>query len=382
MRRLPVLVLLLVLLPILAAVSSPVTAQDTTARPNVLMIILDDLRHGDLEYMPNVRRHLVNGGTSYSRAYVTDPVCCPSRASILTGRYVHNHHVPTIPAGAAAFHSSGDDQSTIATWLSATGYRTAMIGKYFVTYPDGTNRRFVPPGWERWVADMRGGYYNYDVNMNRKLRSYGETPSDYSTDVESRNANATLAGFAAGTAPFFVYVTPKTPHSPATPAKRHLTARVREPKAPRLPSVNEADVSDKPTHMRENPSLTSREMSAIDAVHVNRQRALISADQMVSQLLSTLAKKGKLANTYVIFGSDNGYLLGEHRIEGKHVPYEKSISVPLVIRGPGIPAGATDDRLVSYTDLAATIADVTGATPRHALDGRSLRPLWDGTATT
>lgn len=173
-------------------------------------------------------------------------------------------------------------------------------------------------------------------------------------------------------------MTPKAPHGPADPAPRHRRALVPQAKAPRIPSYNEADVSDKPAYARTRPGFNGRRATELDRYHIARQRTLLSADAQIGTALGILQNRGVLDSTYVIFTSDNGYLMGEHRMEGKHVPYEGPISVPFVVRGPGVAAGVTDDRLVTLADLAPTIADLTGAASPANPDGRSLAPVLRG----
>lgn len=374
---------MLLLAPILLSLgSAPTVAGQAGSPPNVVLILLDDLDVRSVESMPNVRSLLAAEGTSFDHAFVTDPLCCPSRVSTLRGQYVHNHGVRLIPEAFKDFHRSGEE-STVATWLDDAGYRTALIGKYLVHYPDGAEPTFVPPGWDRWVASSRRnyGYFNYALNVDGEIVPFGREPEAYKTDVEARYAQTFLEDAAAAADPFFLYLSPEAPHGPVVPAPRHAKAEV-ESQAPRTAAYDEPDVSDKPQWVQDWPSIDEDRASELDRWHQQRLRTLMAADDLVGTLVDTLAATGALDNTYVIFTSDQGYLLGEHRIEGKGVPYEPAIRVPLIMRGPGVAAGATDDRLVTNADLAPTIAALAGVEPPAFVDGRSLLPLLTGPEPT
>ncbi|HWL89942.1 MAG TPA: sulfatase, partial [Actinomycetota bacterium] len=271
--------------------------------------------------------------------------------------------------GWPAFQASESD--TIATALDAAGYRTALIGKYLNGY--GGAGLYVPPGWDRWFAFAGGGaYYNYtifDDAAGPGPVSYGSRPKDYSTDVVRRKAVGFIRS-APTDAPFFLMVTPFAPHQPVVPAPRHVGAFAGAP-VPLRPSVNEVNVTDKPAYVRARPMVDPEKVRRLTR---RRWEMLLAVDEMVSRIVAVLEETGRGSNTLVIFTSDNGYLLNEHRWQGKLVPYEESIRVPMIVRLPGeIPAGTVSDALVSNVDLAPTLADFAGAP--LAADGVSLRQL-------
>jgi arylsulfatase A-like enzyme len=352
-------------------------------RPNVVLVIVDDLDAGSVSRMPKVKSLLTEGGTTFENYFVTHPLCCPSRASILRGQYSHNHRVLTNEPSRGAFdkfYEYGLEDSTVATWLDDAGYRTALIGEYLNNYPGDAEPTHVPPGWDEWYGRAsEKSYYDYDLNENGKLVSYGNAPEDYQTDVLARKAKDFVRHAAAEEEPFFAYVATGAVHSPVQPAPRHQETSVPA-QAPRLPSFDEEDVSDKPSWVRAQPRLTPQRVSQTDGEYRNRLRALLAVDEMVSGLVEELRASGELENTYVVLTSDNGYQLGEHRLaQGKRTAYEESIRVPLIVRGPGVPSGKAVRQLALNIDLAPTFAELGGADTPDFVDGRSLGPFLRGT---
>ena len=280
--------------------------------------------------------------------------------------------------GFAAFYRRRLEHSTAATWLRGEGYRTALLGKYFNGYSKGADANHVPPGWDEWAALRPSGYFGYTLVENGRAVSYGNRPEDYSTDVLARKAADFVTQTAADDRPFFLYLAPFAPHAPATPAPRHAKSFAGE-RAPRPPSFNEADVSDKPRWVQNQPRLTKRQVAALDERYRQRLRSLLAVDDMVARLIDTLRDSGTLDDTYIFFASDNGFHQGEHRIpDGKSTPYEESVRVPLIVRGPGVPAGREEGRLALNIDLAPTFAKLAGVEPPSFVDGRSLVPLLRG----
>lgn len=361
--------------------ATPIRSQPDT-RPNILLLVLDDMRADDLAMMPAVQTLLVAQGASFTNCFATTPGCSPARASILRGQYPHNHGVLRSDGrqgGFDRFFSLGHEASTVATWLQDVGYRTALIGKYLNGYrsdvfPDGASATYVPPGWDEWVGVTREPYFKLQVNQNGRLIQYaGE--AEYSTDVLAAKAVSFVTRMTRRTKPFFLYLAPRAPHEPADPAPRHATA-FSEAVAPRVPSFNEADVGDKPAWIQAIPTLAASRIGELDAYHGARLRTLLAADEMVAALVAALEKAGTLDQTYILLTSDNGYHLGEHRIaQAKGSPYEEAIRVPLVVRGPGVPAGQTIASLASQVDLAPTFAAWADAAVPEFVDGRSLAPL-------
>ena len=364
-----------------------------SAKPNIIFILTDDQDLETLAHMPRVQALLVKQGLTFKNAFVTTPLCCPSRASILTGQYPHNndilHNAPPL-GGFVKFRDRGLEGSTVATWLQAAGYRTALFGKYLNGYPAGDNPTYVPPGWDVWYGKFErgpdiGDYFGYKLNENGRVMAHGKDPSEYLTDVLVEKAIAFIQSAASDrTRPFFLYFAPYAPHAegapdgPPTPAPRHKGA-LAHMTAPRPLSFNEADVSDKPSHLQRRPVLNAKQITELDQEYRTRVESLLAVDEAVERIIKALADRGELANSYIFFMSDNGYLLGQHRVpRGKGVPYEESIRVPLVVRGPGISAGETVDYFALNIDFAPTVAELAGASIPPSVDGRSLVPLLRG----
>jgi arylsulfatase A-like enzyme len=309
-------------------------------------------------------------------------LCCPSRTTILRGQFPHNTGVLTnaLPDGGfERAYLNNVEASTIATLLHGAGYRTVLLGKYLNGYPDSATPTYIPPGWDEWYSPADGNpysEYNYKLNENGALVTYNATPADYLTDViYGKAADFIQRASATPAQPLFIYFATYAPHAPYTPAPRHanLFSTVT---APRSPAFNEANVADKPAYISSKPLLTQTEISGIDDDYRNRIRALQAVDEAVAGLVAKLAATGRLANTYIIFGSDNGYHMGEHRLlPGKYTPYETDIHVPMIIRGPGVAAGIVRSQFVANPDLAPTFADLAGVPPLTFFDGRSLKGL-------
>jgi arylsulfatase A-like enzyme len=249
------------------------------------------------------------------------------------------------------------------------------VGKYLNGYPAKENPSHVPPGWVEWDAlrDPRK-FFNFRMNENGHTVSYGHSASDYQTDVLTAKTVDIIS--RAGKQPFFIYLAPSAPHSPATPAPRHATA-FSNAIAPRTASFNENDVSGKPAWLREHPLLSSEEIAKIDEHYRDRLRSMLAVDDMVEKIVTALETHGVLDRTYIFFTSDNGYHLGQHRLkEGKNTAFDEDIRVPLVVRGPGIPAGRTIPYLALNIDLAPTLADLAGVAAPNFVDGRSLKPFF------
>ena len=362
---------------------TPTAAQTTPIKPNFVFILVDDMRQDDLKYMPKTRALLGSQGMQFANAFVSNPLCCPSRATIMRGQYAHNTGVWTNtpgPDGAwQGYKNHGNEQDNMATRFHGAGYRTGLFGKYFNDYDGNT----VPPGWDDWFGVPSGtGVFNYYVNDNGTQRYFGNSESDYATDVLSRETQSFMDASVVANNPFLAYVAPKPPHEPAVPAPRDVNTFNGE-KAPRLLSFNESDVSDKPPSIRSLPLLGPTQIAEIDTHHEKRVESLQSVDDLVEAVVNKLQNVGALDTTYVVFTSDNGWHHGEHRIKsGKAKPYEESIRMPLLIRGPGVQAGTTTDKLTLNTDFFPTFTDLAGVTTPEYVDGRSLRPVLEGSATT
>ena len=340
-------------------------------RPDIVLILTDDQRFDTLWAMPTVRSELVAKGVRFTNGYVSNPLCCPSRTSILTGQYSHTTRVytnhPKQPFGGfPAFH----DRSTVATWLHRAGYRTALMGKYLNGYADS----YVPPGWDRWFVTWDGGaYFDYSANDDGVVKTFGDDPEDYGTDVLADQATELIRS-TKPEQPLFLYFAPHAAHGPATPAPRDRRAFSGLPPW-RPESYDEADVSDKPAYIRARGGLSASARSSIEGFRRDQYRSLRAVDRAVSDILDALADTGRLSNALIVFTSDNGMMWGEHGWSSKVVPYEESIRVPFVMRADAlIGSPRRDDHLVMNIDLAPTFADAAGARAPE-MEGSSLLPL-------
>jgi arylsulfatase A-like enzyme len=339
----------------------------------VILIVTDDQRWDSLWAMPNVRRLLAGNGVTFTNAFVTTSYCCPSRASILTGQYSRHTGVlsDSPPDGGAPVFR---DRSTLATWLHAAGYQTALIGKYLNAYRPAEG--VVPPGWSQWdaIEDVTPGVHYYDYTLDQDGRSvpYGSEAADYSTTVLSALADRFLR---RATAPFFLYLAPSAPHAPAKSAPGDPVTVAAPPLT--SPSFNEPDVSDKPWGSRVR-SMSTKGIRDLRSLRGKMLASLLGVDRAIASMVAVLSRRGQLKNTVIVFTSDNGYLWGEHRLLRKIWPYEESIRVPLVVMVPWLAGGRTDPHLALNIDLAPTIARLAHVTPGLKADGRSLVPLLEG----
>ena len=351
-------------------------AERAAKRPNIVLIMTDDQDYASMKYMPKTRQNLVRKGTSFSKAFISTSLCCPSRATFLRGQYEHNHGVisNTAPDGGYdRFRRLGREKSTVATWLQAGGYETILLGKYLNEY----DAKRVPPGWDQWFARTHG-YVNggtaFQLNENGRLRAY---PKDkyHGEDVLRKKAGKFIRSRDKNSGPFFMYVATKAPHSPAESAPRH-NGMFKGVPLPRPPSFNEADISDKPKKIYNKRRMTKEEIKDVTRDYRQRLRSLQATDDLVGAVVRAVRETGELNNTYFVFTSDNGWMQGEHRLpQGKGTPYEESIRVPFVVRGPGVPQDRRLNHIIANTDFAPTVADLAGVSAPGFVDGRSIRPL-------
>lgn len=343
---------------------------DRLGRPDVLLVVTDDQRQDTVRHMPRVQRLLVDRGTTFTRAQVPTPLCCPSRASLLTGLYAHDTGVFSNgrpDGGWWAFHEQGHEQRTVVGALHAAGYRTGLFGKYFNAYARWSAPSHRPPGWDHFLTfrtlRRSGSYFGYRLSDGRR---HGSGTAAYSTDVLARAAERFVRATPRNQ-PLFVYFAPYAPHAPSVPAPRHAGAWTDRLPRHRPVSATE-DVEDKPAWVRR---LTAPTQASVDTARARQQESLMAVDEAVGGLVQALADTGRLSNTLVVYLSDNGLLLGEHHIMGKGAPYAEALSVPLVVRWDGrVQASRTDDRLALNLDVPATIAEA--AAVRFPTDGLSL----------
>jgi N-acetylglucosamine-6-sulfatase len=363
-----------------------VTGHATAAArpPNIVFVLTDDLSWNLVPYLPQVRK-LRSEGMTFTDYVVTDSLCCPSRSSILTGRFPHNTGVFTnggSDGGFDFFHSHGEEAATFATALQAKGYRTAMMGKYLNGYlpadTQGGTQPYVPPGWTEW--DVAGnGYpeFNYNLNENHTVVHYGSQPTDYLTDVLARKGASFINRSARARTPFLLEIATFAPHAPYTPAPRDATdfPGLTAPRGPAFDTLP----TDAPPWLASRTPLTAAEKQAIDIAFRKRAQAVQAVDDLIATLRASLATAGVADDTYIVFSSDNGYHMGEYRLNpGKMTAFDTDIRVPLVVAGPGVPAGKVSSAAVANIDLAPTFEQAGGAPVPDTVDGRSLLPLLHG----
>ncbi|MCI0557944.1 MAG: sulfatase, partial [Nitrososphaera sp.] len=366
------------------------------SRPNIVVLMVDDLDESSLDIMlqhgllPNLKRDVFDKAVAFSKSFTTYPLCCPSRSTFLTGQYTHNHGVwgNNLPDGGASKLADG---STIATWLEDSGYYTGYVGKYLNQYGVDTPQTYIPPGWSDWqatVGDSTYLMYSYTMNDNGVLVQYGNQEADYQTDVlAARSIQFISERETADSKPFFLYVNPLAPHTEDStppcvlnygslqstlPPDRYIgtTSGIQ---FPRPPSFNEADVTDKPAKLR-FPLLNSTHIDCLDELFHARLETMRAVDDLAGELVTALKNNNELWKTVIIFTSDNGFMLGEHRMHGKTRAYEESIGVPLYMRIPKV-APQTIDKLVINNDLTPTFVQFANAQPGIEVDGRSIIPL-------
>ena len=347
------------------------SASGEGTRPNVVVVLVDDANHKELDALPNVHELLTTKGTTFPNYFDSTSLCCPARASILSGQYNHNNKVRT-NGDPGKFNGN----TALAKWLDDAGYQTALLGKYLNGY---NCTKPIPQGWDDWQSACAGTnrQFRYSINDNRNIVTYGSDPADYQVDVLRERMLETVDQFAQNPDPFFVYVAPTVPHAPLQLPPRHKTAVV--PTIPNSPSFNEADVSDKPAWVRAQPLLTAKVQTSIAKQERARMRMLLAVDDLVADLVESLTARGELDNTVIMLMNDNGFMRGEHRLRtGKGFVYWESMNAgPLIVRGPGFSEGVVNNALVGNVDLAPTIAAMAGATPAIVVDGQSFLPALD-----
>ncbi len=427
-------------LTVIAALALPGVAQARQAtaskdrRPNILVVMTDDQATADVAHMPNVRRLLAKRGTTFADAIDSFPLCCPARATFITGQYAHNNGVGGNfwPYG---WYGMKDRGNILPAWLQGAGYRTAMIGKWLNGYGALDAHGEVPHGFDIWrgLLDVSAyDYYNFVMNRNGSLKTWGDAdfarklvefanievirndagitgvlgklhdtfgpgpytywgthkPKDYSPDVTGRVTEDLVRSEKKSKKPFFIWWSPAAPHredvatslmgrkgADPRPAPRYKK-KSKGYKLPQPPSFNEKDLTDKPSNMTSKaPPLTAEQIHQLKLDYQGRTGALLAVDDHVKKLVGILRKTHQLKNTLIVFLSDNGWLQGQHRIPGdKYLPYEESLRVPLILRGPGIPAGRTVHGQVSNIDFAPTLLAAARARPGRTMDGVSLLP--------
>jgi N-acetylglucosamine-6-sulfatase len=356
---------------------SPSPEPAPPAITNVVLIMADDLDWQTFMQVPRLAA-LREQGTTFTQHVVTDSLCCPSRTSVLRSQFVHNHqvisNVQSTGGGWPTFQARGEEQDCLPTWLSASGVRTAMIGKFLNEYPGPADpKTYVPPGWSTWVVPTKHGYegYNYTLNINGRIEKHGRAPKDYLNDVLDENA----ANFIrTSSSPFYLELTPFAPHLPAPVAPRHVAADP-DAIAPRTLNYG-ATGTGEPSWLAGVPAITAKRAAAMDRVWRQRVRSTEAVADSVETVMATLRATGKADSTLVLITSDNGFHAGNHRLSaGKRTAFREDAVVPLVAIGPGIARGATVTAVTSTIDFGPTFAALLKATVPTWIDGRSLVPF-------
>lgn len=362
--------------------AAPTSRAADPGRPNIILLLTDDQTTQEMAYLPQTQRWFTQHGTTFTHAFSQYPLCCPARGSLLTGQLPHNHGAMGNKVPWGAWPNFRDEADTLPVWLQGAGYRTAIIGKYLNGYPAPHAETLVPPGWTDWRVPVTGEY-NYMsrvVNENGRLVRRNGYQSTYLAD----EVTGLIDSYSADDAPFFIWAGFLAPHDggPADPVEPdrsrppfrspYVEPRYRGTESGELggaPSIFESDLSDKDELFR-HPHDFTREDLEIQAEQ--RRESLHSADDAVMRIIDELRATGELGNTELVFVFDNGFLLGEHGLDQKIYGYEESVRVPLMMAGPGVPAGAVRDQLVGIADLAPTMLSWSGATTDRLMDGVSL----------
>ena len=363
-------------------------ARGQSGKPNVIMFTTDDQTLRDMVAMPRTTTLIGGQGTNFQRAFTSFPLCCPSRVSVQTGQYAHNHRIlgNTPPSGG---YQVFNDRNVLPIWLQTAGYRTIHVGKMPNGFPAPNGANYVPPGWGPFFAGLTpqskgefyaflgpgSSYFGFQLNENGVVKQYEQ--DQYQTDVYADIATDRIDNHFSNhaSAPLYMQVQFFAPHDPNQPATRHAGAFATAP-LPVDKSFNEKDLRDKPAWLKRVRGLGGGLSSKIATRYRVRLETLLAVDEAVERIVAQLGATGQLGNTYLIFTSDNGFMQGQHRLhQGKFVPYEPSIQVPLLIRGPGVPPGGISKELVTNVDLTATILEMTGASPGLTQDGRSILPF-------
>ncbi len=369
-------------------------------RPNIVLIMDDDQSVNLQQFLTKTNAAIGAHGVTFDNSFVNYSLCCPSRSTMLTGQYAHNHGVRgnQLPSGGYS-KLAPTLGNTMPVWLQRAGYYTAHIGKFLNGYGATGPDTDVPPGWNEWYGSIdnpdqfTGGTYTaygYTLNENGRIVHYGSTPdvvdpATYQTDVYNQKAADFIRRRAPSNKPFYLSVAPRDPHAEAAACNCSGDNPRAAPRyeghfagltAPRNPDFNEADVSDKPSNIKNLSPLNASQQDAVDARYRARAEAVLGVDDLVQNVVNTLKQEGELKNTVLIFTSDNGFFHGEHRVpQGKVRLYEPSIRVPLEIRAPGMPKGVHRSQPVGNVDLTETILDFAHAKAGRKEDGMSLVPI-------
>ena len=352
------------------------TVGDLADIKNVVFVLVDDLDWNLFNQIPRLTA-LRDQGITFTNQTVTDSLCCPSRVSIMRGQYIHNHkvisNIEETGGGWPTFRDRKEEQDCLPVWLDNAGVTTALFGKYLNDFPSkATESTFVPPGWDEWGVPVSRGDsytgYNYTMNDNGTLVKYGNEPTDFLNDVITKKATDFI-GTAAS--PFFLQLSTYSPHKPAPVANRNALKHATTV-APRNPTYNSYGI-DEPKWMGEIKQLTPRQLALADSTWRQRARSAESIGDSIDAITAKLKETGHDKDTLIVLTTDNGYHVAERRMfKGKRTPYASDTVVPMIVMGPGVPAGVSVDAMTSTTDLGPTFAELLGATTPNWVDGRSL----------
>jgi len=364
MKKFHFVVILTLVMSVMASCQGLPRVNDT--RPNFLIIVTDDQRFDTMEFMPNTQQLIFDQGVTFSKGYITTPFCCPSRASILTGMYAHNHWV-LVNEDPLEFRSMVED-------IHRNGYYTGLVGKYLNSWKGETR-----PEYDYWVSFWGGtmkNYYDPDLDVNGTWSKH----TGYSTYLFRDYVVQFLDEAGQQSKPFFLLYAPNAPHAPFTPAMEDKNLLTDLPPF-RPESFNEADVSDKPASISNMAPLSDEDIDSIDNTRRRQLLTQIALDRTIPDIINKLSEIGELDNTVIIFLSDNGKHWGEHRLDSKSTAYEESVRVPFAIRYPAlVPVPYIDDRLVANIDIAPTVYELSETRIPSTVDGRSMVGLFkDGT---
>lgn len=363
------------------------TQADTEAgadRPNIVLITTDDQRQSDLDYMPRTRELLADEGVEFTDSLSPHPLCCPARAMWVTGQYAQNNGVRANEGAHGGYHSLVNPENTLPAWLKSAGYRTAFVGKFMNGYQwrqDG-----VPAGWDGWYPLVEAVYQGYRYGYLDDGEVVRDDGSLHVNDMVTTHTLDMIAEGQSDEAPYFIWASYTAPHNscrvvdeircrfPPEPAKRHKGMFADEANiAEHSSAFDQKDVSGSPTIIRIHPPLGEPDRARLTEMYQRRLESLQSVDEGIARIVQALDAQGELDSTYLVFASDNGYLLGEHRFDGKDLSYEEALRVPLLVRGPDIPQGETIGATVTTVDLAGSLASMAGARPGRTVDGNDLR---------
>lgn len=339
-------------------------------RPNILFVLTDDQHFALFDVMPNMQKLIVQEGASFTHAFFNDPLCCPSRASMMSGLYAHNHGV--VSNNGKPFAEV--DSRSVAPWLESAGYRTIIVGKYLNVF-DGT-----PPGWDIFEvsrgAGALGHYYGPKLHLNGRVTKHPDTA--YTTTVYTDRAIAHIKDAVEDGVPFFLWLSYHAPHVPPKPEPKYQAA-LATLRIPRLPSLN-AMIRNGAAYTQRGPQSAS-DIDKLDGDYRTQARAALSIDDGIARLVATLTSEGVLNNTYIIVTTDNGWNPGYHRLSrAKGYPYDEVLKMPLFVRGPGVAKGSRIDALTINADMGPTMAGLAGARYSSTVDARSLADVLLGRA--